>query len=205
MPGSKCASFSSRRLVSLSSPQPDPGARRSTAQFESEPPMKRLSTWIVCLVFLLAASAGTAFAAGKILEAEHAGALRIGLSTQDVEKAMGGGPSRKSALSKAESGEWTQMWEYKKQGAVLLMAAPKKNAPLTLATITLDGACKLVTSRDVHIGSTDRDVRKAYGDDIDNDASTPELIVAGSLAEGGLIFTCEKGKVVRIFIGSTRH
>lgn len=174
-------------------------------QFENEPSMKRFSIWTACLFFLLAAAAATAFAAGKIVDAERVGALRIGCSAQDVEKALGGAPSRKSAFSKADSGEWTQMWEYKKQGVVLLLAAAKKNEPLSLATITLDGRCKLATSRDIHIGSSDRDVHKAYGDVIDNDASTPELIVAGSLVEGGLIFTCEKGKVVRIFIGSTRH
>lgn len=166
--------------------------------------MKRIRTSIALLVLLLAAST-VAFADGKLLDTERVGALRIGASVLEVEKAMGGGPSRKDSVSKTDGGDWVQTWEYRRQGVVLLMAAPKKNDPPTLATITLEGACKLATSRDIHLGSTDRDVHKAYAQDIDAEASTPEIIVAGSLAEGGIIFTVEKGKVSRIFIGRPRH
>lgn len=188
---------------------PETRADRSEVRGDPEPAsksavMNRLRSLLLCLAFLAAAAAG-AFAEGRLSDEERAGELRIGASAQAVEKIMGGAPSRTSGASKADSGEWTQMWEYKRQGVTLLMAAPKKGEPLTLATISLEGPCKLDTARGIHLGSTDRDVHKAYGDRIDSDASTPEIIVAGSLTEGGLFFIVEKGKVTRIFIGSTKH
>jgi hypothetical protein len=82
------------------------------------------------------------------------------------------------------------------------MASAKKGGAKRLLSITATPPCKLSTARGIHIGSSLKEVSKAYGDVQEKEQSRPgESFVAGSLF-GGIIFDLKQGKVSEIFIGA---
>lgn len=156
--------------------------------------------FFLALIVSISVMCGAAFADGALVKSEHVGKLTIGMSAADITTAVGS-PSKRGPLTKDDDGSYSQMWEYKKLGLVLLLTGPKKGGSQSLQSITMEGPCKLSTARDIHLGSTDRDVHRAYDSDVDRDSSAAEMIVAGTL-KSGLIFTIDHGKVVRIFVGT---
>ncbi len=69
-------------------------------------------------------------------------------------------------------------------------------------SIRILSSCDLKTSRDIGIGSTEEDVRKAYEYEINpEDDDDPEHITAGTVY-GGVIFHLKDGIVTSIFIGA---
>jgi hypothetical protein len=160
--------------------------------------MKRFLSLSIGLVFLVVTAA--AWADGTIVSSEHIGKLRLGMKSSEVVAAVGH-PNRRSGNSKSSDGAIWQLWEYRKLGMILLMTSPRKGAEQTLSSITIQAPSKLSTARQIAVGSSEEDVRKAYGAEIDRENSGAEMIVAGTL-KGGLVFTTSRGKVVRIFLGA---
>jgi hypothetical protein len=83
-----------------------------------------------------------------------------------------------------------------------MMGSGKQGGAKTVWSITADRKCELATARGVRLGSSEAEVKIAYGREFNAEESRAgETFVAGSVY-GGVIFEVEKGKVVGIFIGA---
>ncbi len=141
-------------------------------------------------------------AEGAPVDREGFGKLALGQKAEEVVALLGKPESKGKDTMWEAIGEWVREWRYPKQGLRLNMASGKKGGSKTLFSISASAGCGLATARGVRIGSTETEVRKAYGAVEDKEASVRgESFVAGSVY-GGVIFHFEKGKVTEIFIGA---
>lgn len=133
---------------------------------------------------------------------ESLGTLRLGLTGAEVIKVLGKPSGKNKDVMWEAIGEWVQEWNYPAKGLVLNMASGKKGGAKSTLSISAAAGCSLATARGIRIGSTEAEVRKAYGAVEDRESSVRgESFVAGSLY-GGVVFRFEKGRVSEIFIGA---
>lgn len=95
-----------------------------------------------------------------------------------------------------------QSWSYPSKG--LSLDFVKDDSGIFKAdAITIAPPSPLRTARGIGIGSSRKEVLKAYEKEIDPKevASEPDQIVAGTVY-GGVIFTLDNGKVTSLFIGA---
>lgn len=134
---------------------------------------------------------------------EQIGELRLGLPEKDiVAKISCKQPKKSKEELEGATGEYVQDWKYPECGMELKMGSESRKGPKVVKSITVTSSGKLSTSRGIHIGSTEGDVMKAYGQYRDQEESKKgKQFVAGSIYEG-MIFDFKNGKVVRIFLGA---
>ncbi len=137
----------------------------------------------------------------KLMKTELLGKLHFEMKAKEVEKFYGKATAQ-GAVQKWEGvGLYIQQWDYPKLGLELQMAAEKKDGAQTVYMIKATKRCKLVTTHGIHIGSTETEVVKAYGELKGEESEAGKTFVAGSTV-GGVIFSFKDGKVVEIFIGA---
>ena len=154
-----------------------------------------IAVLLACIVRLAWADPGS-------LENESLGELRLGQSKEGVTKVLGKPDIKGEDTNWAATGDWVQEWRYGKHGVTLDMSSEKKGGAKTVLNIHVKSPCAFATARGIRIGSTEAEVRKAYGNVQDKEQSEPgRTFVAGSIY-GGVIFTFTKGKVAEIFIGA---
>ncbi len=136
-------------------------------------------------------------------KSERIDGLRLGLSGKTLAVDLSCGQPRMSkATFEAATGLYVQDWGLPECGITLHMASERKGGTEVIASITVTAPSHLATSREIHIGSTEDDVSKAYGTVRDDESSTSgEMFVAGSIYDG-LVFTLKNRKVVKIFLGA---
>lgn len=154
------------------------------------------------LTCLLLVGISSLHADDKFLTGESLGKLSLGQKSGDVVRLLGKPESTGKDVMWEAIGEWVQEWNYPKQGLQLNMSSAKKGGAKTVYSISASAGCTLSTARGMRIGSTEAEVRKAYGAVEDKESSVRgESFVAGSIY-GGVIFNFKKGKVATIFIGA---
>ncbi len=137
----------------------------------------------------------------KLMKTELLGKLRFEMKAKEVVGIYGKATSQGAVENWEGVGLYVQQWNYPALGLELQMAAEKKNGEAKVYMIKATQACKLVTTRGIHIGSSEKEVAKAYGDLKGDESEAGKTFVAGSTV-GGVIFTFKEGKVVEIFIGA---
>jgi hypothetical protein len=156
---------------------------------------------IVALLWLVAA-VRPGFADFELMQGEHFGKLKLGLSREAVTQLLGRPASRTPETLEAATGDYIQMWKYPRLGVTLKMGSSERHRnALQVSTIEVEAPSRLVTARGVSIGSRAEDARRLYQKEIDKETSRPDLIVAGSIY-GGLMFTIKNGRVTRMFLGA---
>jgi hypothetical protein len=119
-----------------------------------------------------------------------------------VTKILGKPGSKGKAVLWEAIGQWVEEWHFPAQGVTLAMSSEKNGGVKSVLNISAEAQCALATSRGIKIGSSEAEVAKAYAKERSKEESVAgELFVAGSLYDG-VMFTMEKGKVSRIFIGA---
>lgn len=183
---------------------PIPGPAVKTARgMRIRLPLSGTMALVTALTALLLAALSTpGFAQFDIMNSEHFGPLRLGLSQAAVVAQFGKPASKSKEVFEAATGDYVENWSYPSRGLSLHMAGAKKGGAKTVSGITLKAPCKLASARGIRIGSTDNDVRKAYAKkELDKDFTRPGFIVAGSIY-GGIMFTITGGRVTSIFLGA---
>ena len=164
--------------------------------------MKTFQTLLILLLVLLAAAPDVLRAEEKSITTEAFGKISLGLKAAALVKLLGEAESKDKDTLWDATGDWVQEWKYPAKGLTLAMASTKKGGAKTLLSLTATSPCDLATARGIKIGSTEAEVRKAYGKIEDKESSVAgENFVAGSIYDG-VMFTFKKGKVVQIFIGA---
>ena len=145
---------------------------------------------------------------------EKIGALKKGQTTQEVEKILGAPGQKGDEEFMPATGEYQVFWTYKDAGINLVFAASEKDAPRTLAQMSLFAPATLKTQRGIGLGSTRAEVEAAYEKPTfppkqgakhsryAADESNDGQVVVGS-AYGGLVFYIEDGRVSGIFLGAS--
>jgi hypothetical protein len=137
-----------------------------------------------------------------LMKEEALNEIRLEMPQQAVLKVLGK-PAKKGADVEWEAiGEHVQEWLYPTLGLTLQMASVKKGGTKKVFSIAQTTPGTLATRKGLRIGSSEAEVRKAYGALEDKEASRKgEIFVAGTVY-GGLVFHFEKGKVSEIFLGA---
>lgn len=164
--------------------------------------MKTLNLLLVVLLSFDVVSCQGLQAVGSDVSSEGLGKLALDQKAGVVLEILGEPKSKGADVLMEATGEWVQEWAFPEQGLMLMMGSTDKGGAKTVWSITADGKCELATERGVRIGSSEAEVKKAYGKVYNAEESRAgETFVAGSVY-GGVIFELEKGKVAGIFIGA---
>ena len=137
----------------------------------------------------------------KLMKTERLGKLRFEMKAKEVVGIYGKATTQGAVENWEGVGLYVQQWNYPALGLELQMSAEKKNGEAKVYMIKATQACTLTTTRGIHMGSTEQEVVKAYGDVKGDESETGKTFVAGSTV-GGVIFTFKDGKVAEIFIGA---
>lgn len=137
----------------------------------------------------------------ELLEIECVGDIKIGLKSKKVLTLLGEPDEKTEAELWGADGKLHQTWYFKAKGIELDLVG-KENSDQIVGSITINGPCKLQTTRRIGIGSAYEEVQKAYSKSIDPNTIDPDLLVAGSIY-GGISFYFENEKVKQIFIGAS--
>lgn len=141
----------------------------------------------------------------NLMRKESLGSLQLGLSGTAVRNLLGEPIEKSKQVVWGADGEEHQTWRYKSKGIELDMMGPKNKQVINM--ITIKKPCTLKTGRNIGIGSTKKEVLKAYKKEINQDNANPEMqtspdaVVAGTIY-GGLIFNFQKDQVSTILIGA---
>ncbi len=137
----------------------------------------------------------------QLMKMELLGKLRFEMKASEVVKAYGKATTRGKMENWEGVGLYVQQWDYPELGVELQMAAEKKDGVQTVYMIKATKRCKLSTTHGIKIGSTEKEVVKAYGKLRGDESEAGKTFIAGSTV-GGVIFGMEEGKVDSIFIGA---
>jgi len=134
---------------------------------------------------------------------ERIGGLRLGMPEKEFQSLIPCKPQKGKEIYEGGTGEHVQTWRYPECGIALKMSSERKGGAKSIASITITAPSKFATGGGIHIGSTESEVMKAYGQyrDQEWDVKKTNQFVAGSIYDG-IIFNLKDGKVVRIFLGA---
>ncbi len=133
---------------------------------------------------------------------EQLGPLSLDLPEAEALKALGTDFQKGKEEFQGADENYVQDWEFRSKGVLLTMGSEKPNSPKTVFSVTITAPSDLKTLKGIGIGSSESEVRKAYGNQEDGENTKKgENFVAGSIY-GGVIFTFDKGRVTRIFLGA---
>lgn len=163
---------------------------------------------VLCLLWIFASTLPTLAQEDKatqLMAAENLGGIKIDMAEKNLMKLLGQ-PKKKSAMTfQGGTGEYHQTWLYPDKGLeITLSAGESKTGAKKVALFTASSGCSLTTTKGIKIGSSEADVRKAYGsfEDKENASATrKDSFVAGSIY-GGIIFNFKDNKVSSIFFGA---
>ncbi len=138
----------------------------------------------------------------ELMESESLGQLKLNI-TESLLKNKIGSPDKKS---KAEvwgaDGLEHSTWTYSKLGLVIdMQKEPGSKVESLVYSITATAPCSFATLRGIKIGDKKETVLTAYKNEINEEMTTQESIVIGSVY-GGIIIGIQNGRVQSIFIGA---
>jgi hypothetical protein len=141
----------------------------------------------------------------KLMNAESLGGLKLEMSAKEVTALLGKPEKMGKDIEWEALGEYVQQWSWPKSGLVAEMVSEKKGGSKRVLMFTAkapwDPAKK--TSKGIGLGSTEAEVRAAYGSYEDKEMSKAGSVFIAGTVYGGLQFTFAKGKVTAIFFGAS--
>jgi len=165
---------------------------------------RALATSLLLAGWIAGFACSTAKAADKAAElmaSESLGGIKIGTAEKKLTDLLGQ-PKEKGQVKLTEAtGEFDQTWRYPDKGLEITLSAASKTGSKRVSAFTASTGCGLTTTKGIKIGSSEADVRRAYGSFEDKESAQKNSFVAGSIY-GGIIFTFKDKKVARIFFGA---
>lgn len=163
-----------------------------------------MNKWLFSLAFFFGCFCVVSFASDdlSLLRKERIGSLNISESANNAVKAIPGNWKRGSEKFWAADAAYHQDWTLADKGITLDMVSEKKEGAKEIASITITAPSDLSTKQGIHIGSSIKEVEKAYKSHWDKENSNSDCFVAGSIY-GGLVFHFKDGKVSEIFLGAS--
>ena len=139
----------------------------------------------------------------SLMNKESLGSLKLEMSAKDITSLLGKPEKTGKDIEWEALGEFVQQWSWPESGIVAEMVSGKKGGNKKVLMFTAKAPWDKATSKGIRIGSTEAEVRAAYGAYEDKEMSKPgSSFIAGSVY-GGLQFTFTKGKVTAVFFGAS--
>lgn len=130
------------------------------------------------------------------------GQLKYNLSTDSVILLIGEPDSISIEIQAGADGSFVTNWVYVNKGINLEMYSDLKGENKKIRSILVTKPCDLFTHKGIGIGSSVKQVYNNYKTENDYSISDSlQEVVIGSIYDG-IVFSIEKGKVVKIFIGA---
>jgi hypothetical protein len=131
------------------------------------------------------------------------GKLYKGMPEDSVVVLIGKPDSLGAGMISGRTGSFIKETFYKKIGLYIVYQSEDSTSSLKkILTLTAEAPCTLSVEKGVKIGTDYADIISRYCKMVDSTTSSwGKQIVVGSIY-GGMIFTFEKNKVKRIFIGA---
>lgn len=137
--------------------------------------------------------------ATQLIQNEAVGKLKLGLNYKNAISAIGN-PDYKSAATIWEAdGLYHQDWKY--DSGIDLDMAGKDSLTMEIYSLRFFAPCTLKTSRNIGVGSSMKEVKEAYKEELAENIGDEPTLIAGSIY-GGIIFNFENGKLSSVFIGA---
>lgn len=135
----------------------------------------------------------------KLMDSETIGVVKRRMAFENV-KALLGEPDTISSVDTSEiDGGFYQSIEYLKLGVSIVISAHPDSVK-KVENIFINEPCILKTSKQIGIGSSLDEVKKAYGVSINPGSYSEDYLIAGSVY-GGIVFNFENLKVKSIYLG----
>lgn len=135
------------------------------------------------------------------MENESIGPLKIGMGQNNIETFIQIQPNRgKQEEWEHIDGCFHQEWDYKELGIQLGMVSDQEDSLRTIEQIYVTSPCAFATTKGIRIGSSEEDVKKAYGLYCSDESEPGKTYIAGNIYDG-ITFTLDKGRVISIFLG----
>jgi len=129
------------------------------------------------------------------------GWLKLGLNQSDVINKLGQPDEKSTEEFWGAIGTYVEKWNYNSKGITLQMDSENKGGNKKVLMITNSKLSQMKTVKMVRINSSRDFVLEKYGADINDEYSSENVIIVGSIY-GGVIFELENDKVKTIFIGA---
>lgn len=136
-----------------------------------------------------------------VLSRERLGPLRIGSTAAEVRRAVACPIQRGPITLWAADGALHQRWLAPACGLELDLASDRPGPPQRLSSIRLSAPSRWRSRRGIGIGSSEAQVRRAYGSELNPQESQGGNLVIGSIY-GGLIVTVRADRVSHLFLGA---
>jgi hypothetical protein len=141
----------------------------------------------------------------KLMNEESLGGLKLEMSAKDITALLGKPAKMGKDIEWEALGEYVQRWSWPKSGIVAEMVSEKKGGSKRVLMFTAqapwDAGKK--TAKGIGLGSTEAEVRAAYGSHEDKEMSQAGSVFIAGTVYGGLQFHFTKGKVTSIFFGAS--
>jgi len=137
----------------------------------------------------------------KLMDSETIGGIKRGMTFDNV-KALIGEPDTISSIDTSEiDGGLYQSVEYPKLGVSIVVTA-QPDSVKKVENILVNEPCHFKTSKQIDIGSSLYEIKKAYGVLINPKSYSEDYLLAGTVY-GGMVFNFEGLKLKSIYIGVT--
>ena len=135
----------------------------------------------------------------SVYDTEAIGPLRARMTEAELVKLLGKPRAKQDAIQEGATGQWVSSWEWKDSAA--LMVSDSGKPPWTARDVSTSHA-GWATKKKIKIGSTRREVEKAYprAPDAPPQQQQPDEYLVGS-PYGGMLVTFTKDRVSSIAIG----
>jgi hypothetical protein len=137
----------------------------------------------------------------ELMVKESIGEIKCGLSREKIESIFGKPYITSVPVISELDGQLYENVEYTQKG-ISITYLVKQDSSRVVATYELWDFCNLQTSRNIGFDNSYEEVIKAYKGLINPIGSDSETVVVGSIY-GGIVFSFERGKMIRIFVGES--
>lgn len=141
----------------------------------------------------------------KLMNEESLGGLKLEMSAKDITALLGKPEKMGKDIEWEALGEYVQQWSWPQSGVVAEMVSEKKGGSKRVLMFTAEAPWDAgkKTSKGIGLGSTEAEVRAAYGSYEDKEMGKAGSVFIAGTVYGGLQFHFTKGKVTSIFFGAS--
>jgi len=127
--------------------------------------------------------------------------LKLGATEKTIKEKAGKDYTVKVLGESQVTGSYEEEWTFKNQGLQVVMESDTAESDKTIAQITITPPSKLKTVKGIGIGSSRKEIIKAYSEQLSHEEPTDDNTVIVGSVYGGIFFTLKDEKVTEIFIG----
>lgn len=137
-----------------------------------------------------------------LVKNEHLGGIKLGTLQARLPVFSNCTLKKGPAELWGADGLYHQKWDYPDCGMSFDMTSDQAESTKTVFSITIKAPSRWATKRGIRIGSSEKDLRKAYAKEYNAEESQPGQVLVFGTVYGGMIVYLKGGYVKEIFLGA---